>query len=257
MVKVIPFILALLGISTVSLNQDQPNNLIQPQANEETAIIAESSLLPDLTTSPPEELYITVENGNRKLRFSTTLKNTGKGPLHLTHVPNAEQQQTRASQTIQQKEGEPIQREVGKFVFHPDHDHWHIENMTEFQLWDYDTIGKPAQMLAHTGKMSFCTWDMGRLSEAGEQSPTEQQYPRCTDALQPQGLSVGWFDTYGAELPGQEINIADVPDGRYAIVAIANPERQILESDYDNNRSVAFIEISGETVRIVEEPTIG
>lgn len=56
-----------------------------------------------------------------------------------------------------------------------------------------------------------------------------------------QGVSVGYGDAYVAQLYEQDINISRVPDGNYALVTTANPERAIEETDYENNAAIVYL----------------
>lgn len=50
-----------------------------------------------------------------------------------------------------------------------------------------------------------------------------------------QGISVGWADTYGIKLPGQWIDVTNVPDGDYILEVETNPEHSFQEKSYSNN----------------------
>jgi hypothetical protein len=51
------------------------------------------------------------------------------------------------------------------------------------------------------------------------------------------GLSIGWGDEYISTLPGQSINIEDVPNGMYRLWADADEMAWFTESTRDNNRT--------------------
>ena len=63
------------------------------------------------------------------------------------------------------------------------------------------------------------------------------------------GLSIGWADLYSASLPGQELNIRGLPDGRYCLRMTANPAGRILESDRSNNTRSTLVRMRGSRVR--------
>ncbi len=50
-----------------------------------------------------------------------------------------------------------------------------------------------------------------------------------------QGLAVGWTDIYSLNLPGQEIDITDVPDGDYWLASEVDPDNKFCELNDDNN----------------------
>jgi hypothetical protein len=50
-----------------------------------------------------------------------------------------------------------------------------------------------------------------------------------------EGSSVGYTDRYPQFFHGQEVDVTDVPAGRYVVVHRANPERRMRERTYANN----------------------
>ena len=50
------------------------------------------------------------------------------------------------------------------------------------------------------------------------------------------GLSIGWADYYGSTLPGQELDIRGLPDGRYCLRNEADPADRLDESDERQQR---------------------
>lgn len=210
------------------------------------------ALLPDIRIEELSDAYIvTGPGGQKKLRFPATFINTGDGPLELVGALEEETGTTRATQNIIRKDGSTEERHVGNFVFHDDHKHWHFEDFVEFELFSLKEKGEPDQKLASTGKMTFCIQDYAPLSDDFPGKPAEAVYPQCVSDMQ--GISVGWADTYLAEIPGQEIDIAGISDGVYAFRSIVDPENRVLEKDETNNSSITYIEIMGNDVRILSD----
>lgn len=212
---------------------------------------ADNFLLPDLGILEPQELYITSGPETKKIRFSTTVLNLGKGVLEFIGKSDPQRKVTKATQVIQRKDGAKFYQEIGKFVFHPDHDHWHIGDFSEFQLWSIKEGGEFDQILASTDKMSFCLWDEYPLD--GEKQEEDRLY-QSTCESETQGMSPGWADTYSATLEGQELDISSIQDGRYAIQAIVNPDKKITEANYTNNNVIIYVEIEGTTIKVIENP---
>ncbi len=52
---------------------------------------------------------------------------------------------------------------------------------------------------------------------------------------QVQGLSPGWADVYSNNLDCQYVDITGVAPGTYQLRIELNPERRMIESNYDNN----------------------
>jgi hypothetical protein len=209
--------------------------------------------LPDLQVLPPEQLQVTVNaQGRRELRFSTTILNTG--PVDLVVQGNFDSRTgvTSAVQVMEAADGSRVEEPIGVFVYRPEHTHWHLENFTLFELLSLREDGSLGDVLASTGKASFCALDAFPIEGLGGNDAPPPKYLSCADDLQ--GISSGWGDIYDASLPGQEIDIHDIPDGRYAIRTVVDPDDQIREQDTANNSVLAFIELRGFSVVVVEGP---
>ena len=72
------------------------------------------------------------------------------------------------------------------------------------------------------------------------------------------GLSVGWGDEYPWHLFEQEIDITDLPEGRYRLRATADPFDWFDELDETNNEVVVDIQLEFEgeqpVVTVLSEP---
>lgn len=208
-------------------------------------------LLPDLKVLPPKELYI--EDGAvRKIRFSTTVANIGEGPLDLAGSFDAASGITTASQRIHRSDGEIEERVAGSFMFHPGHEHWHFEDFTMLELWTYREDGALDAMKATTGKATFCAVDEILEYETLERVPEGPSFLACGQGVQ--GISVGWSDTYTADLIGQELDITNVPDGSYAVRTVVDPALRLVETNDDNNDLVVFVDLEGDTIRLRDAP---
>jgi hypothetical protein len=73
-------------------------------------------------------------------------------------------------------------------------------------------------------------------------APSQAGYATCGNVIQ--GMSVGWGDTYGAHLSGQEIDFTDNADGIYQLKIEIDPNKVIVESNNNDNISCALISIT-------------
>jgi hypothetical protein len=69
------------------------------------------------------------------------------------------------------------------------------------------------------------------------------------------GLSVGWGDVYQWSLPGQYIDITDLPPGTYRLRAVADPSHWFVEQDNTRNDTWLDLAIAGQVVRILNRST--
>lgn len=210
-------------------------------------------LLPDLRISSPKQLYLESRSGKRYLRFSTTFSNIGSGPLELHGANDPVAGVTVATQVMQKTDGTTERREVGAFVYHPGHSHlhWHVEKYSQFELLKINEAGDPTETLAQTDKMSFCIWDEHTSDLSIPNAAKSRKYSRCPRS-NIQGMSVGWGDTYMANVEGQELDITGIPDGTYAARSVINVDRKIMESDYSNNIDISYIQLLNNSVKIVD-----
>ncbi len=174
----------------------------------------------------------------------------GTGELRLAGENDTKRGVTVTKQIIKKTDGGNQVREVGEFVFHPAHDHWHVEKYTQFQLWRIDDQRQPTELAATTDKISFCIWDETAFEPNIPNAAKTAVFPRCRNNIQ--GASVGWGDSYSADTQGQELDITNVPDGQYLVKSIINVDRNIKESNYDNNEVKLYVMIKGNQVSIIE-----
>lgn len=207
-------------------------------------------LLPDLIISAPTELFIENQAGRRQLRFNTTFINQGEGVFEVRGDFDYERELTHATQHLFAANGDKLEKAVGTFVFHPDHDHWHIGEYVVFQLWAVTDHDQPTRLVASTDKMSFCIWDRDEHDLTLPNAPQERVYDLCENEIQ--GLSVGWADTYRANIEGQELDVTEIPDGRYLVRSEINPDRTMVESNYENNAVELLVELDDMSLRVVQ-----
>lgn len=184
---------------------------------EPDLVVDRESLLPYFTIAEfrPTDCDVLeglVAAGRRKLvRFTTTTVNVGGGDLAMG-VPTPDN---------------PL------FVFHGCHGHYHFNGFASYRVLDLQGG------VAATGiKVSFCLEDVARDDP---DAPPDARY-HCLD----QGIQAGWADVYDSGLPGQWVDITDVPPGDYLLEVTINPDRVLPESDYDNNRATVPISVPAE-----------
>ena len=129
---------------------------------------------------------------------------------------------------------------VGCRYHHPAHDHYHVESFARFELRSVST-GSTVRI---GPKVSFCVGDRDPLDLTlpGAPQPSNDDgyyaFSDCEARLSRQGSSIGWYDRYGWRLAGQEIDVSGLPPGRFCLIARADPEDRIVETNEGNNELV-------------------
>ncbi|MDQ1669626.1 MAG: hypothetical protein QOE40_1687 [Actinomycetota bacterium] len=211
-------------------------------------------LLPNMRILPADKVVIDTAGKGRRLRFDATLVNVGAGPLELIpqDLARCPRGQRHVAQAVYQDGDDDgrfdrkVDRErstvaAGCMLFHPDHDHWHIDGSAAYALTRADdTVPVVAQ-----NKVSFCLRDSDRLVKG---SGPPKHYGECA-RNRVQGITVGWTDLYDASLAGQALELAPtLPDGDYCLRLRADPADLLRETNEDDNGSTALVRISGNRV---------
>jgi len=195
---------------------------------------AQTPRQPNLQALPASDLRVEpAPDGRVLLRFSTTSKNVGLGPLELV-AGAAHGNSQRVYQRVYVDGGEPILYLAGDFEYHPLHNHFHFNDYANYVLQPVDAPGASQRI---GSKTTFCVMDTTRIDAKLPGAPRQPQYATC--GAQIQGMSVGWGDTYGSQLAGQELDITGLPDGVYDLRIQIDPKKRIVETaDSDNESSV-------------------
>lgn len=238
------------------ISQDVVSGLFASRSAPQAAM-DENVLLPDLEILLPEDLHVigSRAEGDLRLKFTTTIWNAGNGPVEVRGAENARgdfevfqffHEATATPQELVHALGEihasasqtNIMRgpHVGTFNYEHRHGHLHLSTFAHYQLWSVDENGNKVELMVENPKVGFCLMDINVVdpTRAGE-----RVYSGCRADIQ--GISVGYGDEYLAQLREQDLNISNVPDGKYALVNIANPGLAIMESNYDNNAATVYL----------------
>ena len=206
--------------------------------------------LPDLITLPPFDLRIRVNrvNGQKLLRFSNSIMNTGLSAMELSGTSNLDTGKVSVDQHVFTANGSEQKVPVGEFFFHKEHNHWHFGRFSRYEIWSLGSDGELEAVVAFSDKISYCLRDDSRADIPNAAS--RQTYSACDQNIQ--GISVGWIDTYRHHLEGQSIEITALPDGAYALRSVVDPDKKLWDSNYENNAAVLYIELEGNRVTVIE-----
>lgn len=228
--------------------------------NLASAYTAGQEHYPDLQTLKPSEIRITrscslwgLGSCKKTLRFSNVAWNSGNGRLEMRPQNNSSTGKTTAYQRIYSHDASGSwyfvrERAAGEFSYHASHSHWHFEGFANYSLVTAnasDTVIRGTTKRS-SQKTTFCVIDTNRISGSLEHAES-QRYTKCGQSDWT-GLSVGWGDRYGWDLPGQEIDVTGQPDGYYWLVSTVDFQQRLLETNDANNCAAAKIEIRGTYV---------
>ncbi|MDZ7726111.1 MAG: lysyl oxidase family protein [Candidatus Campbellbacteria bacterium] len=192
--------------------------------------------LPDIVALNPSELALEKREGEALLVFSSSYWNQGPGVLELVGIEKIDSKEDneevwQVDQRIYRKDGGYSDKKVGAFKWHASHEHFHYDS---FALYTITSLDDP-DITLEKEKAGFCARDRDTHNLMLEEAPDNSTYFYCEEELQ--GVSVGWGDTYDYTIPGQEINVDDLPSGRYIIRVEYNPDNELSEVSYENNIS--------------------
>lgn len=209
--------------------------------------LAAQLALPDLQTLPPTGFRVSYLTGGRRvLRFSNTAWNGGRGPLELSGEVNLEIGQIEVRQHLTIAADTGVDLLVGHFLWHPYHNHWHLDAFALYELWTLTPHGELDSLVSSSSKLSYCMIDTDIIDPDLAGPSPSRSYRGCGRLRQ--GLSPGWGDEYRSHLEGQYVNISRLPDGVYALVSTANPSATLFEADYANNSAVSYVRLVGDRV---------
>jgi hypothetical protein len=221
----------------------------------DTKQTAPKSSLPDLRTLPPSDLHLVYNpsNGRKLVRFTNSVWNSGPGWFELLGRPNPEDDSIHVYQQVYADDDTPMEVvEIGMFIFHEQHDHWHLDDFALYEVRSLNIDSSFNNVVAGGNKLSYCLIDISRIDfdPPGREYPQRRQYSTCLGDKQ--GLSPGWIDVYEHHLPGQWVDVTGLPDGIYALVTTANPDGVVKEADTHNNSGVTFFELKGKSLQVFE-----
>jgi Lysyl oxidase len=218
---------------------------------------APTPLLPDLVVRRITSVHIGPGAAARSLRFDTRAGNRGPGSLELfPDVPDSgdcdgdtdpDNDRVATQRVFEDTNGDgeftrgiddvASETVIGCFIFHPQHNHWHLEDFANYEL----RRPRSGAVVSSAEKVSFCLTDTGPFG-AFPGTPPSHFYGAC-DVDATMGLSVGWYDLYGSPLAGQELPIKGVADARYCLAMMSDPANHITESDETNNTRTTLVRI--------------
>ena len=210
-------------------------------------------LAPDLRARVPSDLYVVddrEEGGSLRLKFTTVIWNAGEGPMEIRGSSDPDDGEVRVRQIVHRSAGGTREAgAVGTFDYDHRHGHIHLSSFARYELWTLDG-DVPVTLVAVNPKVGFCLMDNLRVDAA--RAAEDPVYDQGCEATR-QGISPGWGDQYVAHLYEQDLVIDGLPDGRYRLVNVANPDGVLAEADRSNNAAHLDLELRDGAVTVVDD----
>jgi hypothetical protein len=214
---------------------------------------AQTETLPDLGMLHPRYPQIEkTSDGRTLLRFTSIVVNVGAGPFEVHgQRPTGASTMTTTQRIFDDAGGyRDVPTDAVIFWGGDGHNHWHVKDLLDFELERLDNGTK----VGNFAKQGFCFYDnyLYGSSNPAYYTPSTGACEGGSSATQTvMGLSVGWGDRYGRNLPDQYIDITGLTSGRYRLTATADASNWFLESNNANNFSWIDIQLKSNKVSIV------
>ena len=207
-----------------------------------------AELLPDFDQQQPAELEVRRTGRRFLLWFTSAADNLGLGPF----IVNGRRKGSRGLEATQRvRLGDGSLRtypDVGVWRYNAttDHSHWHLLAFQRYELRRGN-----GSVIVRDRKSGFCIGDRyGVAAGRVANRPARPVFRGFCNLYQPgaeavdAGTSVGFSDRYHSRLDGQNVDVTNVPSGRYVLVNRANPNMAIREARYENNAAAVAIQLS-------------
>ncbi len=208
-----------------------------------------ASVEPDLVPLPAWGMNISTQGKHDYLNFSATVWVGGNGPLDVEAFRNGTNPVMPAYQYFY-KDGKVVGRvRAGTMGFDSakGHNHWHFEQFAAYEL-----LGGNKKLIVRSQKVGFCiapTDAVDMLVHGALWQPNyiglQGQCGSPTALWVRELMPVGWGDTYSQSKAGQAFDITSLPNGKYYVAVIANPEHVLKEVSYHNDVSYRAVILSG------------
>ncbi|MGH8509163.1 MAG: lysyl oxidase family protein [Gammaproteobacteria bacterium] len=216
-----------------------------------TVLAQVADLLPNLRPLPAQDIALVPSfqvPGGTRLNFSTTTWNSGLGPLELVAGPvDTGSGKQQVYQHVPLSDGTSFDHFAGWMQWHQAHNHFHFD---DYALYTVQPVSAPGGSLRTGSKTTFCVMDTDKINGSLPGAPTNPVYSTC--GTQIQGMSVGWGDTYGYWLAGQDIDFTGNPDGIYQLKIEVDPKKLLLETNENDNGSCVLLDIQGYSVTVLD-----
>jgi hypothetical protein len=205
--------------------------------------------LPDLVALPAWNIGVSTDGTKDYLTFSATVWNAGPAPMVVEGFRRSRALTMDAWQYFFRNGVVVGRAPAGTMVYdaRPGHEHWHFKQFAAYSL-----LAATGKQVMVSGKEAFCLaptdaidltrpdadWNPGATGIGTACGDRSAIWIRET-------LETGWGDTYSQSLPGQALDITNVPNGHYFLAVDANPQGLLQEVTRGNDRALRELILSG------------
>jgi len=184
-------------------------------------------------------------------RFNAALTNIGEGPLQVieqTLEVNGEKIEQTITQQVLQDDASFRDVEIGTFPYPPEvpngFGHLRLPGLAQYNLRaavpNSTEIPDVGELVASNDKLSMGIVDSIPFNQPVPGAAPKTYFSASAAVL---GISVGHADLYGANLPGQWIDVAGLPSGQYWLEVVIDPYGRVLETDETNNSTLVLVDL--------------
>lgn len=203
--------------------------------------LAQTELRPNVVALPAFDISVVEDFGGFvNLHFAVETWNAGDGPLEIRAGGVTQRNKQNVFQRVYNDDGTYTDYLAGKFDWHPEHNHFHFD---DYALYTLKSV--TGNHRSTSSKTTFCLIDTEKVDGSLPGAPKNAVYDQCGNSYQ--GISVGWGDIYGSQIPGQSIDLSQLEDGQYQLIIEADPKNRLLETNEDDNISCVLLDISVTT----------
>jgi hypothetical protein len=230
-----------------------------------------AEVLPDIDMRAPSNVQLTTNGGQSFVAFTSRVESRGPGILKLLGQRSDTSQDTMSVTQVLldgiSVDSAKVARtvpDVGRMQFSPagGHNHWHFLRFEDYMLLSVPDLN----FVAPTRKTGFCLVGLNVGFGCGSNDTTRLQIGDPAEATvgsgpfpatQAMGLLSGTapgsdfngnrssVDVYQPTVEGQDIEITGIPNGRYCLSFVVNPEDRILETTTADNGASTLIDVGG------------
>ncbi|MEO0529914.1 MAG: lysyl oxidase family protein [Planctomycetota bacterium] len=188
------------------------------------------------------EFDLTSEPGRVLWRFDVVIANFGVGPFQVYEETDFEARTQDVYQDVFDSGGGFERHYRATFTdVAPSFGHLSFERLADYRLRAVTNDAGVGDVVVADSKTSHAVVDSLAIDRTLPNAPATHKY-RSVNA-NPLGISVGYADLYGRNIPEQRLDITGVEAGTYWLEVEIDPVGNVIESDRTNNTARVLISL--------------